>query len=296
MGKASNKAGNGNGSSAAEIFSCRIFAPLINPIKALKGSVFLNCSSGTKQSHTGGLVLGMCERIKNGGEAGKDDVLLKLETTKVPDFAEHSPFSENTCRTQCLQNCSCIAYAFDSGIGCMSWSGNLIDIQRLTERGADLCIKVANSEHDEKGSVTVIITVTIVVGTIIAATLYLPWTWTFKHTAGRKHTEPHIQRTNADAKHVKLEEMPLYDFRKVASATNNFHSDNLLGRGGFGSVYKDGQKIAMKRLSRASGQGIEEFMNEMVVISKLQHRNLGKLHLFRRNICCVHRTFKKIKD
>ncbi|KAK7287352.1 hypothetical protein RIF29_00624 [Crotalaria pallida] len=78
-----------------------------------------------------------------------------------------------------------------------------------------------------------------------------------------------------------LTRTPLFDFEKLAAATNNFHFANMLGKGGFGPVYKgqleNGQEIAVKRFSKASTQGLEEFMNEVVVISKLQHRNLVRL-------------------
>ncbi|KAI5410741.1 variant 3, G-type lectin S-receptor-like serine/threonine-protein kinase SD1-1, partial [Lathyrus oleraceus] len=73
----------------------------------------------------------------------------------------------------------------------------------------------------------------------------------------------------------------LFDFSTITKATDHFSNRNKLGEGGFGTVYKgilvDGQEIAVKRLSETSGQGNEEFKNEVKLMATLQHRNLVKL-------------------
>ncbi|KAG2689731.1 hypothetical protein I3760_09G152700 [Carya illinoinensis] len=74
-----------------------------------------------------------CEGLTNEGEEGKKDRFLKLKMMKVPYFVDRSSTLEDECRDQCLKNCSCIAYAYDAGIGCMSWTRELIDSQLLAE-------------------------------------------------------------------------------------------------------------------------------------------------------------------
>ncbi|RDY12708.1 Cysteine-rich receptor-like protein kinase 10, partial [Mucuna pruriens] len=80
---------------------------------------------------------------------------------------------------------------------------------------------------------------------------------------------------------ITTEESLQFDLATIEAATNKFSADNKLGEGGFGEVYKGtlpgGQEIAVKRLSKSSGQGGEEFKNEVMVVAKLQHRNLVRL-------------------
>uniref|UniRef100_A0A2N9ERP4 non-specific serine/threonine protein kinase n=1 Tax=Fagus sylvatica TaxID=28930 RepID=A0A2N9ERP4_FAGSY len=83
-----------------------------------------------------------CERVNNSGEEGKADGFFKLKMIKVPDFAERSYGAKDNCRKQCLENCSCVAYAYDAGIGCLSWSGNLIDLQKFSSGGSDIYIYI----------------------------------------------------------------------------------------------------------------------------------------------------------
>ncbi|XP_016648803.1 PREDICTED: cysteine-rich receptor-like protein kinase 10 isoform X1 [Prunus mume] len=79
----------------------------------------------------------------------------------------------------------------------------------------------------------------------------------------------------------KAQEYPYISLASIHVATDKFSDSNKLGEGGFGPVYKgilsDGKEVAIKRLSSCSEQGAEEFTNEVLLILKLQHKNLVRL-------------------
>ncbi|KAE8655519.1 G-type lectin S-receptor-like serine/threonine-protein kinase [Hibiscus syriacus] len=188
-------------------------------------------------------------------EVGED--FIEYPRIKLPD-SRHSWFNRTMdlkqCRDRCLGNCTCTAFANfdvrDGGSGCILWFGDLIDIREFEQNGQTIYVRMAASEigplraSKEKKRVKIIITVYALEYLSLAfASPCLP--------CGRKR------------------------------ATSNFSPRNKLGQGGFGEVYKgileNGQEIAVKRLSKKSCQGIVEFKNEVLCISKLQHRNLVKL-------------------
>ncbi|XP_010540544.1 PREDICTED: probable LRR receptor-like serine/threonine-protein kinase RFK1 [Tarenaya hassleriana] len=75
-----------------------------------------------------------------------------------------------------------------------------------------------------------------------------------------------------------------FTLNQIKAATDYFDTNNKIGEGGFGPVYKgvlsDGRVVAVKQLSSKSKQGNREFLNEIGTISCLQHPNLVKLHGF----------------
>uniref|UniRef100_A0A0E0I1Q5 Uncharacterized protein n=1 Tax=Oryza nivara TaxID=4536 RepID=A0A0E0I1Q5_ORYNI len=85
----------------------------------------------------------------------------------------------------------------------------------------------------------------------------------------------------ASPEHIQSIDSLLLDLSTLHVATDNFAEHKRLGEGGFGVVYKgilpDGQEIAVKRLSQNSRQGIGELKTELLLVAKLNHKNLVRL-------------------
>ncbi|CAL5062265.1 unnamed protein product [Urochloa decumbens] len=241
------------------------------------------------------------------------DGFLQVRGVKLPDTTnatEDAAITVDQCRQRCLANCSCLAYAASSikggDSGCIIWSSPLIDIRHFASGGQDLYIRLAasdlpsNGDGSKKKSILAAVFVSLSALLVFGIGGFFIWNKFFRH----KRTFQSSQRLNSFDSSIpltpvqdrKLEDesgqdkdlnVTLFDMATIAVATDNFATWTKLGEGGFGAVYKGelegGHTVAVKRLSKFSTQGLDEFKNEVMLIAKLQHVNLVRLLG-----CCIH--------
>ncbi|XP_019171725.1 PREDICTED: receptor-like serine/threonine-protein kinase SD1-8 isoform X2 [Ipomoea nil] len=235
----------------------------------------------------------------------RKDGFLTMNFMKLPDTS--SSFVDTTmnldeCMKMCKNNCSCTAYTnsniSNGGSGCVIWTTELLDMRQYAavEGGQAVYIRVAASDVAQGGNsgdasgrtkriIIIACGITVGVGILLFAlsTLFILKRRQSKRALG-KNTElraviPSKREYSGETMTDEFE-LPLFDFSTIVVATDNFADVNKLGQGGFGCVYKgmvEGEEIAVKRLSKNSGQGVEEFKNELRLIARLQHRNLVRL-------------------
>ncbi|PIN04199.1 Serine/threonine protein kinase [Handroanthus impetiginosus] len=226
---------------------------------------------------------GGCARIKP-LNCENGDGFLEVGGVKHPDMLQYwlnKSMSLKECQDECLRNCSCVAYAnpyiTNGGSGCLMWFGELVDTREYPRADSmhNMYIRLPESELnssidlEEKGKKKPIelIVISIAFGVLVSGLI----NGSILLMTKRKRRG----RNNKDI------ELPLFKLATIVAATNNFSNENFIGEGGFGPVHKgrllaEGE-IAVKRLSRTSVQGLEEFKNEIILIAKLQHRNLVRL-------------------
>ncbi|XP_027367407.1 probable L-type lectin-domain containing receptor kinase S.5 [Abrus precatorius] len=123
----------------------------------------------------------------------------------------------------------------------------------------------------------VYVTVSIVILIIIGGMVSLFLLWQRKRNMEKPEDaypriEDQIQYSSMAPKKFRL--------REIRKATGGFNPQNKLGQGGFGTVYKgllENKEVAVKRVSKNSRQGKQEFVAEVTTIGSLHHRNLVKL-------------------
>uniref|UniRef100_A0A0A9DM30 Receptor-like serine/threonine-protein kinase n=1 Tax=Arundo donax TaxID=35708 RepID=A0A0A9DM30_ARUDO len=232
------------------------------------------------------------------------DGFVTVRHAKVPDTERSVVDMSLTlaqCRQACLRNCSCTAYASanvsggggrgGAGTGCVMWSTGLTDLRVYPDFGQDLFVRLAAADLElasksRKAHIILAVCVSIsALAFLLAVAGLLIWArhkkrarragsskWSSSRSTGRRYE---------GSSHDDDLELPIFDLGTIAAATDGFSINNKLGEGGFGPVYKgkleDGQEIAVKTLSKTSVQGLDEFKNEVLLIAKLQHRNLVRL-------------------
>ncbi|KAF2317351.1 hypothetical protein GH714_020570 [Hevea brasiliensis] len=205
------------------------------------------------------------KRLESTSLCGHGEGFVKVANVKLPDTSAAVWVSMNMsptdCEKNCSRNCSCSAYASiditGKETGCLTWYGKLMDTVHNREEGYDIYVRVDAVELVRN-----------------------KWNKRWLDTIDSAYYNETSVENQVEGS-MSHPEIAFFNLSTILAATNSFSPANKLGQGGFGVVYKgklsNGKEVAVKRLSKDSGQGIDEFKNEVLLIAKLQHQNLVKL-------------------
>ncbi|KAM4110378.1 hypothetical protein ACB094_03G190800 [Castanea mollissima] len=195
------------------------------------------------------------------------------------------------CRGLCWSNCDCLGYNDYEGFGCLFWEGNLTFLPDDGFFRLRYLKYVLTTNKDDKGNKKWIAPVIVTAILVLFLGTFSLWRRYRRRVDVESREEKHLLELTTPDRLLDADELErdgsarhnikVFSFAFIAAATNNFSPETKLGEGGFGPVYKgalpEGREIAVKRLSRNSGQGLVEFKNELILIAKLQHMNLVRL-------------------
>eukprot|EP01018_Ginkgo_biloba_P021619 Gb_11801 [translate_table: standard] len=115
-----------------------------------------------------------------------------------------------------------------------------------------------------------------IAGTIVLILIYRRKKLLREAQAGLAKQRADILSANSGGKSARI-----FSSKEVKKATNGFSKDRILGSGGFGEVYKgvleDGTNVAVKAAKVGNTKGVEQVLNEVRILSQVNHRNLVRL-------------------
>nr|XP_043631074.1 wall-associated receptor kinase-like 1 [Erigeron canadensis] len=158
-----------------------------------------------------------------------------------------------------------------------TWS---LDCQPIVYHTRDL--------RSSKSPLGVILGVSICIGLLLSAKLVYELFKLIKNTIAKRQREKLFKRNGGlllkqqEATHAGLvDKTILFTSKELEMATDHYNDNRILGRGGQGTVYKgmlsDGRIVAIKKSKIVNESQLEQFINEVVILSQVNHRNVVKL-------------------
>ncbi|ONM37299.1 G-type lectin S-receptor-like serine/threonine-protein kinase CES101 [Zea mays] len=169
------------------------------------------------------------------------DRFVNMSNMRFPDSrVKLSVMGDGKCQLECMKNCSCTAYTYSVLDGCSLWYGNLTNMQDGYKSGAGtLYLRVANSSGHK---LLWIAGVLPSIGFLIFCLILFIWISRSKNK-GKGKQDGHHSIMTSDA--IKLWEgektstyFAVFSFSQIRNGTDKFSTENMLGEGGFGPVYK----------------------------------------------------------
>ncbi|KAM4125597.1 hypothetical protein ACB094_01G321300 [Castanea mollissima] len=126
----------------------------------------------------------------------------------------------------------------------------------------------------------IILTTTATVALLLCLLVYYLRTRKLRSKAKKLESKANNIAAAGDS-NSNVPNLQVFSLDDIEAATRKFSFENKLGEGGYGPVYKgvlpNGKEIAVKKLSKTSTQGFEEFKTEVMLTAKLQHVNLVRV-------------------
>ncbi|KAM7478115.1 hypothetical protein LguiA_026328 [Lonicera macranthoides] len=203
-----------------------------------------------------------------------------------PDGYEGNPYVQcqdiNECADPSLNHCSMGCENYLGGYRCICDPG-----YELNSNSLYIC---RNTSNNSKYKANVIIGTCTGLGTML---LLLGLWWMYKLLRKRKKMKLRqkffkrnggllLQQQLSSGEDGNIEKTRLFSSKELEMATDHYNENRVLGHGGQGTVYKgmliDGRIVAVKKSTKVDEGQLDQFINEVAILSQINHRNIVKLH------------------
>ncbi|KAK1375042.1 Receptor-like serine/threonine-protein kinase [Heracleum sosnowskyi] len=257
-----------------------------------------NRSKNTSVNNIAGCELFEQPKCRNAMQKFEAQTGFFTSSSDIKFFTNDHITGYSDCKAKCWEDCDCIGFMTNEETECIFSRGSTNPKFHNDGNSNKIYILTTDStSHSHKKWNKDILVVVLILGfyivVVFSSGILCDRGKNILEAKDNQIQELLEMDRNSELGRHNINDIRFYSFKSIAVATKNFSTDNKLGEGGFGPVYKGefpkGKVVAVKKLSRKSKQGISELKNELTLVANLQHTNLVRMLG-----CCIDREEKML--